>query len=459
MQKIYILDTNVLLHDPLAIQAFCEHRIVIPMTVLEELDNIKDKKLKDVSREARIAIGSIEKLVADKTPEEIQDGVGIIEDQPGRLSIYPDQMLPNIQASPFLNASLQQQNDNQIINVALSLQQKHPDSHVCLVTKDINMRIKAKGSGLKFAEDYRKDKVLDDIDLLSKGYLRLEGRFWDLVDEVETSHENQCTIHRVAREVLPDVFLGMFILDNEDFIGFVEDIDDRSVALRDLHYNHLMGQSSWGINPRNIEQAIAMFQLNHQDIDLNIMTGPAGSGKTLLALASALDSVVEQNRYDRIIIARSTPPIAEDIGFLPGTEEEKMLPWLAAFEDNLEILHGNDESPLSSIDYVKQKANIQFKSLNFMRGRSFNNSYVIIDEAQNLTQFQLKSLITRIGQNSKIVILGNLAQAQIDNHYINPLTSGLTYCAEKLKGFKHASIIHVNGVERSRIAAFAEEFL
>ena len=134
-----------------------------------------------------------------------------------------------------------------------------------------------------------------------------------------------------------------------------------------------------------------------------------------------------------------------------------MAPWLAAFEDNLEVLHGRDESPYSSIEYVKEKANIQFKSLNFMRGRSFNNTCIIIDEAQSLKQFQLKSIITRVGQNSKIIILGNLAQ--IDNHYINPLTSGLTYCVEKMKHFAHCGIMHVNGIERSRLAAFAEENL
>ncbi len=457
MQKIYVLDTNVLLHDPLAIQSFHEHHVVIPMTVLEELDNIKDKKLKDVSREARIAISFIDRLVSDASPKAIQAGVHIHPEQDGRLSIYPDHLITESVIGPFINNSPQQNNDNQIINVAMTLQRKHPESFVCLITKDINMRIKAKGCGLEQVEDYRKDRVLDDINLLSKGYHRFEGSFWESISEVETLRENQNTIHKVPRNVLPKAFLGMFIMDDENFIAHIENMNESYLYLRDMSHGYLMRQSCWGVKPRNLEQAMALFQLNNPDIDLNIMTGPAGSGKTLLALANALDSIIEQRRYDKLIIARSTPPIAEDIGFLPGTEEEKMMPWLAAFEDNLEILHSEDESPLGSIEYVKQKANIQFKSLNFMRGRSFNNSYVIIDEAQSLTQFQLKSIITRIGQNSKIVILGNLAQ--IDNHYINPLTSGLTYCVDKMKSFRHASVIHVNGIERSRLAAFAEENL
>lgn len=457
MQKIYVLDTNVLLHDPLAIQAFHEHHVVIPMTVLEELDSIKDRKIKDVSREARIAISSIDNIVANASPKEIQEGVPIHQDQQGTISIFPDQLISEEAINPFTNASAQQINDNQIINVAITLQKKHPDDFVCLVTKDINMRIKAKGCGLEQVEDYRKDRVLDDIDLLSKGYHRFSGDFWSQVDCVETQRDEGHTIHKLPRNLLPDAYLGMFILDDENFVGYTVNLDNDFIYLRDMSHGYLLRQESWGIKPRNMEQAMALFQLDNPEIDLNIMTGPAGSGKTLLALANALDSIIEQKRFDKLIIARSTPPIAEDIGFLPGTEEEKMMPWLAAFEDNLEILHGSDESPISSIEYVKQKANIQFKSLNFMRGRSFNNSYVIIDEAQSLTQFQLKSIITRIGVNSKIVILGNLAQ--IDNYYINPLTSGLTYCVDKMKDFKHASVIHVNGIERSRLAAFAEENL
>jgi PhoH-like ATPase len=249
----------------------------------------------------------------------------------------------------------------------------------------------------------------------------------------------------------------MFVIDDEDFIGFVVNIDQEFVYLLDVNKQHLMNQNFWGILPRNLEQAMAFYLLRHENSDLMVMTGPAGSGKTLLALAYGLQVTMEEKRFNKIIVARSTPPMAEDIGFLPGTEEEKMAPWLAAFDDNLEILHGADEHSFSSIDYVKQKANIQFKSLNFMRGRSFNNALIIIDEAQGLTQFQLKSIVTRVGSNSKIIVLGNLAQ--IDNKYITPLTSGLTYLVEKSKSFKYASIMHVNGIERSRLAEFAEENL
>ncbi len=457
MHKIYVLDTNVLLHDPTAIQAFREHKVVIPMTVLEELDVIKDRKDKDVSREARIAISSIDKLLCDATPKQMQEGVRLRPDSEGTLSIYADQLVPDGVSGTFINTSAQQNNDNLIISVALILQKHHPHSFVCLVTKDINMRIKAKGCGLVNVEDYRRDKVLDDIDLLAKGQVNVAGSFWNQVETLDTVRDGPKTIHKIRAHFLPDSYPAMFIRDDEDFVGYVESIRGDVVHVRDLSGDQLMRQECWGLKPRNFDQAMALFLLNNRELDLNILTGPAGSGKTLLALASGLHSIIENNQYDKLIVARSTPPIAEDIGFLPGTEEEKMTPWLAAFEDNLEVLHGRDESPYSSIDYVKEKANIQFKSLNFMRGRSFNNTFIIIDEAQSLTQFQLKSIITRVGQNSKIVLLGNLAQ--IDNNYINPLTSGLTYCVEKMKPFEHAGLMHIKGIERSRLAAFAEENL
>ena len=459
-RKLYILDTNVLLHDPNALLAFNEHHVVIPMTVLEELDAIKDRRDKDVSREARIAINAIDDIVENASPIELQAGVfmpGQVEQQ-GMLSIFADQMIEHTSVDALLNNEAHYYNDDRIINVALYLQDEYPERCVCLVTKDINMRLKAKGSGLEHVEDYRKDKVVEDIQFMAKGNQHFSGNFWASVDNVETNQSRSGrVVHSLDRKYLPDPYNNLLVYDDEGFCGLVKHYDDQQVSLEHLDHDHLMHQDIWGIKPRNFEQAMAFYQIQRDDIDMMVMTGPAGSGKTLIALAYGLQATLEEKLYDKIIVARSTPPIAEDIGFLPGTEEEKMAPWLAAFDDNLEVLHANDECAKSSIDYIKEKANIQFKSLNFMRGRSFNNAYVIIDEAQGLTQFQLKSIITRVGNNSKIVVLGNLAQ--IDNKYISPLTSGLTYLVEKSKDFPHAAIMHVNGVERSRLAAFAEEAL
>ena len=461
-RKIYVLDTNVLLHDPTAVTAFAEHQIVIPMTVLEELDHIKDRRDKSVSREARIAIQLIDKVVGNASPQEIQKGVEIPgsnldESRLGTLAIFPDQLIAEDEAVPFLNTNEDQANDNRIINVALRLSADYPGAFVCLVTKDINMRIKAKGSGLEHVEDYRHDRVLDDIDLLATGYECFSGDFWSIIERVDTVREESLTLHRIPRAELPTAYPNQFLYDEQDFIAYVDHVDDDYVYLAVDSRDHLMNQRFWGLSPRNLEQAMAMRLLDCEDVDMTVLTGPAGSGKTLLALAYGLHAILEQKKYNKLIVARSTPPIAEEIGFLPGTEEEKMAPWLAAFDDNLEILHGADECAKCSIDYVKERANIQFKSLNFMRGRSFNGAYIVIDEAQGLTQFQLKSIISRVGADSKLVVLGNLAQ--IDNKYISPLTSGLTYLVEKVKHYPHAGVMHVNGIVRSRLAAFAEENL
>ena len=461
-RKIYVLDTNVLLHDPTAVTAFAEHHVVIPMTVLEELDHIKDRRDKSVSREARIAIQLIDKVVGSASPREIQSGVEIPgsnldEHRLGTLAIFPDQLIADDAEVPFLSTNEDQANDNRIINVALRLSADFPGAFVCLVTKDINMRIKAKGSGLKHVEDYRHDRVLDDIDLLSTGYECFAGDFWSSIEQVDTVREGSLTLHRIPRSELPHAYPNQFVYDEQDFIAYVDQVDDQYVYLAVDSRDHLMNQRFWGLAPRNLEQAMAMRLLDSEDVDMTVLTGPAGSGKTLLALAYGLHAILEQRKYNKLIVARSTPPIAEEIGFLPGTEEEKMAPWLAAFDDNLEILHGADECSSGSIEYVKERANIQFKSLNFMRGRSFNGAYIVIDEAQGLTQFQLKSIISRVGADSKLVVLGNLAQ--IDNKYISPLTSGLTYLVEKLKEYPHAGVVHVNGIVRSRLAAFAEENL
>ena len=454
-RKYYILDTNVLLHEPLALYSFQEHNVVIPMTVLEELDRIKDRQ-KDVSRDARVAIRSLEKLFQDATTEEISQGVGIDHkgvQLGGVISIFADHH------ASFLQESFSEDEpDNRIINAALYLQKSKAPSKVVLVTKDINMRLKAKGAGLKYVEDYRTDKLIDDVDLLSKGYQLLEGDFWDDITECETFNRGEDTYHQVKTDKIKNPYPNQFITDQQNsFVGKVTDHYKGGVELVDIGYERLMGQQAWGITPKNIYQGMAINALLDPNVDLVILTGPAGCGKTLLAVAAALELVIEQKQYDKIIVTRNTPDIAENIGFLPGTEEEKMMPWLASVTDTLEVLHKNDNCSASSVNYIMDKANIQFKSVNFMRGRSIQNSFVLLDECQNLTASQLKTIITRCGEGTKIVCSGNLAQ--IDSNYLTPVTSGLTYIVERFKDFEGSANVYLNGVMRSRLAEFAEEHL
>ena len=456
--KIYVLDTNILLHEPLAFLSFKENDVVVPMTVLEELDYIKDSK-KDVARDARISIRAMEDLLHDATPEQMVEGVsmkglGAGETAPtGSLSIFVDHGLP-VDKHVFTS----NENDNRIINSALHLQAENAPRQVVLVTKDINMRLKAKGAGLALVEDYRTDQLVSDIKYLSKGYHKFNGEFWNVVKSVDSRTEGRDTIHTIERKVLPDAYINEFLIDEEGkFAGIVESVNDQHLEVLDLGYERLMGRRAWGITPKNIGQAMSLHSLLDPHIDLVILTGPAGSGKTLLALAAALEMVVEKNMYDKIIVTRSTPEIAESIGFLPGTEEEKMAPWLAAITDSLEVLHKHDENVKGSMSYIMEKANIQFKSVNFMRGRSIQNSIVILDESQNLTASQLKTIITRCGEGTKLICSGNLAQ--IDSNYLSAVTSGLTYLVEKFKNFSGSATINLDGVVRSRLAEFAEEQL
>jgi PhoH-like ATPase len=455
--KYYLLDTNILLHEPLAFLNFDEHHVVIPMVVLEELDNIKDRH-KDVSREARTAIRSLENALKDATPEEILAGVPLSNMQgahhaEGTLSIFPDYQLK--QQDAVLNLS---ENDHRIIQSALAIQKQHQDTKVVLVTKDINMRLKAKGAGVKHVEDYRTDQLIDDIRFLSKGFVEVKGDFWEHVGEVTSAQEGRETFHEVERDVLPTVFRNQYIIDQtEHFAAKVVGYDSEHVRLHDIGFERMMSYRAWGIQPKNIYQAMAMNALLDPAIDLVILTGPAGSGKTLLALASALELVVEQGIYEKIIVTRNTPEIAESIGYLPGTEEEKMAPWLAAITDSLEVLHKHDESMESSLNYIMNKANIQFKSLNFMRGRSIQNAIVLLDESQNLTASQLKTIITRCGTGTKIICSGNLAQ--IDSYYLTAVTSGLTYIVERFKDYPGSATVNLNGVVRSSLAQYAEENL
>jgi PhoH-like ATPase len=454
--KVYVLDTNILLHEPFAFMTFQEHDVIVPMTVLEELDHIKDRK-KDVSRDARIAIRAMEDALKDATPEEIAAGVPLPakgDNSPsGKFSIFADY---NFELSPKMLPA--DENDHKIINAAIHIQEQLKPRKVILVTKDINMRLKAKGAGMEYVEDYRTDQLIDDIKFLTKGYYEFEGSFWDKVKKCDSKTVGRDTWHTFDKSIIPTAFINEYLIDeNEEFAGKITEIDDKNVTVKDLGYERIMGRKAWGIQPRNIHQGMAMQALLDPEVDLVVLTGPAGCGKTLLALASALEMVVEKGIYDKIIVTRNTPEIAESIGFLPGTEEEKMAPWLAAITDSLEVLHKQDENMEGSLNYIREKANIQFKSVNFMRGRSIQNAIVILDECQNLTASQLKTIITRCGQGTKLICSGNLAQ--IDSNYLSALTSGLTYIVERFKDFEGSATVSLKGVERSRLAEFAEEHL
>ncbi|BCV38176.1 MULTISPECIES: PhoH family protein [Shewanella] len=459
-RKLFVLDTNVLLHEPLAIYSFKEHDVVVPMTVLEELDQIKDRK-RDVSRDARVAIRALEDILGGKTtPEQIIKGVPLPSreghtDATGTLAIFPDHQIEfTIGSLPGDN------NDNRIINTALHLQNQYEPRTVVLVTKDINMRLKAKGAGILLVEDYRTDQLIDDIRFLSKGFHQFEGNFWEHLHKVATERHGRHTVHDVPLKDLGDdlFYINQYLLDDEsEFCGRVVGRSETSLNVLDLGRDRLMNMEAWGVRPKNIYQGMALQALMDPDIDLVILTGPAGCGKTLLAMAAALELVVERNLYDKVIVTRNTPEIAESIGFLPGTEEEKMAPWLAAITDTLEVLHKHDVNPSGSLNYIMEKANIQFKSINFMRGRSIQNSVVLLDECQNLTASQLKTMITRMGEGTKLICCGNLAQ--IDSNYLTAVTSGLTYMVERFKNFEGSANIYLNGVVRSRLAEFAEEQL
>ncbi|MGY3914656.1 PhoH family protein [Aeromonas australiensis] len=451
-RKLFILDTNVLLHEPLAIYSFKEHDVLIPMTVLEELDNIKDRN-KDVSRDARVAIRALEDVFRDATPDQITQGVPLAGEASGNICIFSDHHLPQ-DAEIFTDKEA----DNRIINAALYLQKHELKRQVVLVTKDINMRLKAKGAGLAHVEDYRSDQLIDDIRLLAKGFQVVPGSFWERVGECESETHGRDTIHLIDANLLEGVHVNQYLIDEENFFAArVLSQDGNKIRIKDLGRDRLMSRKAWGVHPKNVYQGMALDALLDPHIDLVILTGPAGCGKTLLAMAAALELVIEKGVYEKVIVTRNTPEIAESIGFLPGTEEEKMMPWLAAVTDTLEVLHKQDENMSGSLSYIMEKANIQFKSVNFMRGRSIQNTFVLLDECQNLTASQIKTIITRCGEGTKIVCSGNLAQ--IDSNYLSPVTSGLTYIVERFKDFDGSANIFLNGVVRSRLASFAEENL
>ena len=311
------------------------------------------------------------------------------------------------------------------------------------------------------AEEYHNDQVLEDVNLLYTGSLPLDDGFWDgHGKEMESWKEAGRTFYRVTGPSVANWSSSLFVYHERDgFYAIVRKIEGDSAILETIRDYSLPSHTVWGITARNVEQNFALNLLMDPEVDFVSLLGMAGSGKTLLSLAAGLEQTLEKKRYREIIMTRVTIPVGEDIGFLPGTEEEKMTPWMGALMDNLEVLTqsdaGGEWGRAATNDLLAQR--IKIRSVNFMRGRTFLNRYVIIDEAQNLTPKQLKTLITRAGPGTKIVCLGNIAQ--IDTPYLTETTSGLTYVVDRFKDWAHSGHITLRRGERSRLADFASDTL
>lgn len=457
--KLFVLDTNVLMHDPLSLFRFAEHDVFLPMTTLEELDSHK-KGLTDVARNARTVSRSLDALI-EANNGNLHDGVPLAllgnTEAKGRLWFET-----KVMAAPLPEALPAFKGDNSILATVKGLEAAFPDRAVVLVSKDINMRIKATTLGIP-AEDYFNDKVLDDSDMLYTGKIELEADFWESIGEgLRSWQENDATNYAFETDH-PERFVVnacLTVKGDDNFMALVTGIKGREVTMRLMRDFRKSGRFKvWGINARNREQNMALNLLMDPEIDFVTILGQAGTGKTLMTLAAALTQTIDARRYSEIIMTRATVSLGEDIGFLPGTEEEKMAPWMGALEDNLEVLHksdaGGEWGRQASMDIIRNR--VRVKSMSFMRGRTFLQKFVIIDEAQNLSPKQMKTLITRAGPGTKIVCLGNIAQ--IDTPYLTEGSSGLTYVVERFQGWEHAATITLTRGERSRLAEFAAEAL
>jgi PhoH-like ATPase len=461
--KLFVLDTNVLMHDPNCLFRFEEHDVFVPIMTLEELDNNK-KGMSEVSRNARQASRLLDSIVSG---EELAIAEGIALSGPSRDMASGRLFLQTEAIAADLPAALPTaKGDNQIIGVVIHLQKKFPKRQVTLVSKDINMRIKARALGLH-TEDYFNDKVLEDTDLLYTGTTELPADFWDThAKGMESWKRETNTLYRVTGPLAGEFLVNQFVYmdvntrNERPFAAIVCSREGRSAVLETLKdYSHHKN-AVWGITARNREQNFALNLLMNPEIDFVTLLGQAGTGKTLLTLAAGLTQTLESKLYSEIIFTRVTVPVGEDIGFLPGTEEEKMTPWMGALDDNLDVLNGTAEEGgewgrAATRDLIRSR--IKVKSLNFMRGRTFIQKFLVIDEAQNLTPKQMKTLVTRAGPGTKVVCLGNIAQ--IDTPYLTEGSSGLTYVVDRFKGWPHSGHVTLQRGERSRLADHAAEIL
>ncbi|MGH8150091.1 MAG: PhoH family protein [Steroidobacteraceae bacterium] len=462
--RLFVLDTNVLMHDPTAIFRFEEHDIYLPMVVLEELD-VHKKGLSEASRNVRQASRFLDEMMRGATKAEIDRGLDLPATQPGnhgkRASSGRLYFQTREHALSLPEGLPGQRIDNAILAQTLALQQERPATRVTLVSKDINLRIKAAVLGVQ-AEDYYSDKALEDSDVVYTGLAALPADFWERHGEnVRSWKEADRTFYELHGPLAREWQANQCVYeDRERGIEAIVRRAEGDAATLELARDYRSERHGvWGITARNREQNFALNLLLDPEIDFVTILGPAGTGKTLLALAAGLAQTLDAKRFVEIVMTRVTIPLGEDIGFLPGTEEEKMEPWMGALMDNLEVLTQSEEGGswgrAATNDLLRSR--IKIRSLNFMRGRTFLNRYLILDEAQNLTPKQMKTLITRAGPGTKLACLGNVAQ--IDSPYLSETTSGLTYAVSRFRGWPHSGHVTLKRGERSRLADFASDSL
>ncbi len=463
-KRLFALDSNVLMHDPSSLFRFHEHDIFIPMMVLEELDTNK-KGNSEVARNARQASRFLDDLISKHGPENISKGIPLDLHPSDKSEIVHGKVFIQTQAydselPDYLPSHLP---DNTILNTIVALSKTLPNTALTLVSKDINMRIKASVLGIH-SEEYFNDKVLEDADLLYTGLHLLDDSFWEKhSNEMDSWAEDGHTFYKIKGPDVSDWSPNSFVYNDSDHnkVSYrVKSIEGDSAVIETTQDYSKPNNAVWGIKARNQEQNFALNLLMNPDIDFVSLMGIAGTGKTLLTLAAGLQQTIEKEIYSEIIMTRVTVPVAEDIGFLPGTEEEKMTPWMGALMDNLEVLtqtnsEGGAWGRAATNDVLS--THIKIRSVNFMRGRTFLNRFIIIDEAQNLTPKQLKTLITRAGPNTKVVCLGNVSQ--IDTPYLTETTSGLTYVVDRFKHWQHSGHVTLMRGERSRLADYSSEVL
>lgn len=440
MKKIFVLDTNVLLHSAAALDAFEDNEIVIPMTVLEELDKFK-RNQDELGRNARAVIRKLDHLRGkgslytgvplDNAPEPDQCGSLRVVVSEGKLSGDADMSVP----------------DNRILNVAYVLKEKS-GKEVRFITKDINLRLKADAYGIT-VQDFERERV--DYDALYTGSM-----------EADVSGEIVDQFHEEKNIPIPK---GLEVCENQ-FVLLKDAVNDKHAAFGWMRHGRLeklpdgIAEKVWNITPRSREQRMALHLLMDPEIPLVTLVGRAGSGKTLLALAAALELTERQKIYERILVSRPIVPMGNDIGYLPGDKDEKLDLWMQPIYDNLEFLlrsEKRDASPRRQIDALKQSRKLELEALTYIRGRTIPHQFVIVDEAQNLTPHEVKTIISRCGEGTKIVLTGD--PDQIDNPYLDASSNGLTASAEKMKHLAVSGHITLMKSERSPLAAAAAEYL